>query len=103
MEVLRRFRLRGLRGSRRHSLLDEANYVVVHVTLWPETMSSALFPQGHSKPPIRLWPALPNRSVQESVRSLIEDGLFPFFGNKLLEMSYDLVPARHHRFNFGVG
>jgi len=39
----------------------------------------------------------------ELVRSLIEDCLFPLFGNKLLEMSYDLFPACHHRFNFGVG
>jgi len=44
-------------------------------------------------------PALLDSRYQESVRSLIEDCLFPFLG----KVSYDLVPARHHCFNFGVG
>jgi hypothetical protein len=32
--------------------LDEANYVVLRVSLSPETISSAPFPQGRAKPPI---------------------------------------------------
>ena len=34
---------------------------------------------------------------------LIQDSLCSLFGNHFLEMSYDLVAARHHRFNFGLG
>jgi hypothetical protein len=42
--------------------LDEANYVVLRVSLSPETISSAPFPQGRAKPPIHLWPVVWERN-----------------------------------------